>query len=509
MKLSELLVEIGLERELEKDPEITGITHNSKWVQPGFIFVAIRGAKSDGHDFIPQALERGAVVIVGEGFDWTLQSPVPYLHVENARHALGDLSSAFYDHPSRELEVVGITGTDGKTTTAWMTHHLLKSAGIKTGLLSTVGYKLADDVLHHFPAHFTTPESPEVQRLLREMVDAGCEAAVLEVSSHALQLERVRGIQFGVGVFTNLTPEHLDFHHTMEEYFKTKATLFDHSNHFISNADNEWTARLDSDEFFSTRANKRANKRTKTRANWQAENIVQKPSGLEFNVTAFEESFSAQLPMIGDFNVQNTLAALAATHTILYTPGQYQSDSIEMLEVLIHNLSSFAGVPGRMQMVQHNKQSPRVVVDFAHTAPALEKALLALRPTTTGKLIVVIGAAGGNRDPQKRAPLGQIATQYADHAIFTEEDCRDTPIMDILLEMERGAKQNPHPSYELIPDRREAIWAALERATPQDTVLLAGKGPEETLERAGEVLPWNEVEVALELLGKITNTLEG
>jgi UDP-N-acetylmuramoyl-L-alanyl-D-glutamate--2,6-diaminopimelate ligase len=332
-------------------------------------------------------------------------------------------------------------------------------------------------------------------------VDAGCEAAVLEVSSHALALERVRGVHFDVGVFTNLTPEHLDFHNTMEEYFETKASLFDHSNHFIANADNEWVARINSDEFFSIKA--------KARVNWQAKNIVQKPSGLEFSVVAFGEHFPAQLPMIGDFNVQNTLAALASSHKILHTPGQDERDSIETLEFLIKHLSSFAGVPGRMQMVQHNKQSPRVVVDFAHTAPALEKALLALRPTTTGKLIVVIGAAGGNRDPQKRAPLGQIATQYADHAIFTEEDCRDTPIMDILYEMERGAKQNAHPSYELIPDRREAIWAALERATPQDTVLLAGKGPEETLERAGEVLPWNEVEVALELLGKITHTLEG
>lgn len=520
--LNELLY--GLEITLPfTNPEITGITHNSSWVQPGFIFVAIRGAKSDGHDYIPQALERGALVIVGEDFDWTLESPVPYLHVENARQALGDLSSAFYDHPSRELEVVGITGTDGKTTTAWMTHHLLKSAGIKTGLLSTVGYKLADDVLHHFPAHFTTPESPEVQRLLREMVDAGCTAAVLEVSSHALALERVREVRFEVGIFTNLTPEHLDFHGDMQSYFDVKKQLLERAKFGIVNADNEWTARLNipsSNPFEIGIETDQQSLKTQVEtfgieksAHWIGKNIKETRYGIEFDVDWGGEVEHTILPMQGQFNVSNALAALAATNYIvywLYIAGKASEEKINYQYSLSH-LSSFAGVPGRMQMVQQSKpeQFPRVIVDFAHTAPALEKALLALRPTTTGKLIVVIGAAGGNRDPQKRAPLGQIATQYADHAIFTEEDCRDTPIMDILLEMERGAKQNAHPSYELIPDRREAIWAALERATPHDTVLLAGKGPEETLERGAEVLPWNEVEVALELLGKITNTLEG
>ncbi len=388
-QLDDLLHELEIQLPFA-NPEITGITHNSSWVQPGFIFVAIRGAKSDGHNFIPQALERGAVVIVGEGFDWTLKSPVPYLHVENARQALGDLSSAFYDHPSRELEVVGITGTDGKTTTAWLTHHLLKSAGIKTGLLSTVGYKLADDVLHHFPAHFTTPESPEVQRLLREMVDAGCQAAVLEVSSHALQLERVRGVHFEVGVFTNLTPEHLDFHGDMQSYFDVKKQLLERSRLGIVNADNEWTAQMYQRHVtihnFSLNGS----------ANWAAHNIQEQSNGLEFDFyNPAHQLNQAFLPMIGSFNVSNALAAMAAARH-LNIP----------LEVLIKHLSSFAGVPGRMQMVQQSKpeQSPRVIVDFAHTAPALEKALLALRPTTTGRLIVVIGAAGGIRDPQKRAP---------------------------------------------------------------------------------------------------------
>ena len=518
MLLSKVLQEAGLEQS-GRDVEITGITHNSSWVEPGFIFVAIRGAKSDGHAFIGQALERGAVAIVGEGLSETLEQRVPYLHVENARQALADLSSILYGHPSRELKVVGITGTDGKTTTAWLTHHLLSSAGIKTGLLSTVGYKLAGDTLHHFPAHFTTPEAPEVQRLLREMVSSGCEAAVLEVSSHALALERVRGVRFEVGVFTNLTPEHLDFHGDMQSYFAEKRKLIDQSKLGLVNADNEWTAQLQSPEreiqsfgveHFST---------------WQAQNIVQTSHGLEFEVSANgpDPSWEAAtgkafLPMIGDFNVYNALAALAASNSILYglfLVEKADNNFIGHMDGLSH-LSSFAGVPGRMQLVQRSdvrfqtsetkrigsseSQLPRVIVDFAHTPPSLGKALQALRPTTRGRLIVVLGSAGGPRDPGKRAPLGKIATQYADHAIFTEEDCRDTPLENILKEIERGAITAGRSNFESIQDRRDAIFKAILEANPEDTVLLAGKGPEDTLERAGETIAWNEVEVARDAL---------
>jgi len=485
MLLSRVLKGVGLEWTGE-DVEITGITHNSSWVEPGFIFVAIRGAKSDGHSFIGQTLERGAVAIVGENLDWTLEQKVPYLHVENARQALADLSSALYSHPSRELKVMGITGTDGKTTTAWLTHHLLSSAGIKTGLLSTVGYKLSSDELHHFPAHFTTPEAPEVQRLLREMVSSGCEAAVLEVSSHALALERVRGVQFEVGVFTNLTPEHLDFHGSMEGYFAEKRKLIDRSRLGIVNADNAWTVSLhDPNGATETFALEHA-------ANWKAGEIEQRPDGLEFEFSAPDGGIHhATLPMIGDFNVYNALAAIASAHA-LSVP----------LEQILSSLSSFPGVPGRMQIVPSDSSAPRVIVDFAHTPPSLEKALQALKPTTRGRLIVVLGSAGGPRDPAKRAPLGQIATQYADHAIFTEEDCRDTPLEDILKEIERGALTAGCSNFESVPDRRDAIFGAILEANPADTVLLAGKGPEDTLERAGETIPWNEVEVAREALMK-------
>jgi len=482
-----LLSALELELDLPfSDPEITGITHNSSWVEPGYIFVAIRGAKSDGHSFIGQALERGAVAIVGEGSDLALDLPLPYLHVENAREALADLSSALYSHPSRELKVVGITGTDGKTTTAWLTHHLLSSAGIKTGLLSTVGYKLADDALHHFPAHFTTPEAPEVQRLLREMVTAGCQAAVLEVSSHALALERVRGVQFEVGVFTNLTPEHLDFHGSMESYFAEKRKLIDRSRLGIVNADNGWTVRLhDPNGATETFA-------LEHKANWKAEKVSELPGGLEFEFSAPDgRTRSATLPMIGDFNVYNALAAMASAYA-LNVP----------LEQILSSLSSFPGVPGRMQIVSSDSSFPRVIVDFAHTPPSLEKALQALKPTTRGRLIVVLGSAGGPRDPGKRAPLGQIATQYADHAIFTEEDCRDTPLEDILKEMERGALESGHSNFQSVSDRRDAIFKAILEAQPEDTVLLAGKGPEDTLERATETIPWNEVEVAQAALMK-------
>lgn len=462
--------------------EVTGVTHNAAWVQPGDAFVAIRGAKVDGHRFIPQAQAAGAVAVIGEGLPAGQTCALPYLTVLDARAALADAAAALHGHPSRALKVVGVTGTDGKTTTSWITRHLLRAAGLPTGLLSTVGYELPDGELRHFPAHFTTPEAPQVQDTLRELVRAGGQAVVLEASSHALALHRVRAVEWDVAVWTHLTSEHLDFHGTVENYFADKKKLVERAPYAVLNADDPWTGQLrgvaprETTYSIEGRA-----------ADWQAGEIEERSTGLHFHVRSPLGEFDARLPMIGRFNVANALAAMAAAAELGATPEQ-----------LTAGLASFRGVPGRMELVPEEAphSGVRVIVDFAHTPPSLEKALGTLRATTAGQLWVVLGSAGGPRDPGKRAPLGEVATRLADHAVFTEEDHRDTPLEDILREMERGAREAGRTNFVSLPDRRDALRHAIHSARPGDTVLLAGKGGEDTLERTHETIAWIEAEEA-------------
>lgn len=480
MRLQALAAALNLPPTDLPDLPVRGVTHNADWAGPGDVFVAIRGARFDGHRFIEQVRQAGAVAVLGEGLPDGLTSPLPYLRVPDARAALADAAAALEDQPSRELRVVGVTGTDGKTTTAWLTRHLLRAAGLKTGLLSTVGYELPDGELRHFPAHFTTPEAPQVQRTLRELVTAGADAAVLEASSHALALDRVRGVDWDVAVWTHLSREHLDFHGTVEGYFAEKRKLVKRARHAVLNADDPWTAQLTGlapeETMYSAEG---------ARADWTAHDIREGAGGLDWRVTSPLGDFQAHLPMIGRFNVANALAGMAAAAQL----GATKED-------LIAGLASFRGVPGRMELLPGDGAAPRVIVDFAHTPPSLEKALATLRTTTPGRLWVLIGSAGGPRDPGKRAPLGEVASRLADHAVFTEEDCRDTPLADILREMERGAQETGRENFTTIADRAEAIAWTIGQARPEDTVLLAGKGPEDTLERADETLPWDEVAVA-------------
>ncbi|MGY2892557.1 UDP-N-acetylmuramoyl-L-alanyl-D-glutamate--2,6-diaminopimelate ligase [Deinococcus sp. UYEF24] len=478
MKLHDLARELNLPAPSE-NPEVSGVTHNAEWVTPGSVFVAIRGAKFDGHSFLEQVKARGAVAVLGEGLPAGLSSPLPYLQIPNARAALADAAAAVSGHPSHELSVVGVTGTDGKTTTAWMTVHLLRAAGLPSGLLSTVGYQLPDGELRHFPAHFTTPEAPQVQENLKAQLAAGARAVVLEASSHALGLERVRAVDWNVAIWTQLTSEHLDFHGTVENYFAEKRKLIERAPFAVLNLDDPWTQHL-------TGLGPHVTYGEVAGAEWRAGEIEEGQHGLRFRVTSPLGQFTAELPMIGRFNVHNAMAAMAAAAHLGAGADQLQT-----------GLSSFRGVPGRMELVP-DVRGRRVVVDFAHTPPSLEKALCTLRATTPGRLIVVLGSAGGPRDPSKRAPLGEVATRLADHAVFTEEDSRDTPIEAILAEMERGAAGRTN--FVSVPDRRQAIRAAISAARPGDTVLLAGKGPEDTLERLHETIPWNEVQEALDAL---------
>ncbi len=474
--------------------EVTGVTHQADWVRPGDAFVAIRGARVDGHQFIARAIEGGAVAVLGEGLPdgMTDQLTVPYVVVPAARAALADAAAALVGHPSRGLTVLGVTGTDGKTTTSCLARHLLRAAGTPTGLLSTIGYELVDGVLRQPPTHFTTPEAPQVQQILRDIADAGAEAVVVESSSHALALDRVRGVDFDVAVWTNLTGEHLDFHGSMERYFADKATLVQRARHAVLNLDDPWTSALmdlprDHADAGSTTYSAEGDRR----ADWWADQVVEGPDDLRFCVHTPEGTVEAVLPMIGRFNVANALAAMAGCR-VAGVP----------LDALVAGLAGFGGVPGRMEMVERDVDAgdPRVIVDFAHTPPSLDKALATVRVTTHGRLWVVLGSAGGPRDPSKRAPLGEVATRMADQVVFTEEDHRDTPLEDILREMERGAVEAGRGNFVSIGDRVEAIRYAVGEADPSDTVVLAGKGPEMTLERDTETIDWAEIEQAREAL---------
>ncbi len=488
MRLGDLAAALDLELPAGADAstEVRGATHQADWAVPGDVFVAVRGARVDGHGFIADAVGRGAVAVLGEGLPDGVDCPVPYLRVPGARAALADAASVLAGHPSRELTVLGVTGTDGKTTTSALARHLLRSAGRPTGLLSTIGYELPDGVLRQPPTHFTTPEAPQVQQILREMVDDGAAAAVVEASSHALALDRVRGVEFDVAVWTNLTGEHLDFHGTMEQYFADKSLLVQRARHAVLNADDPWTEQLV--PMAPSRTTYSAEGRA---ADWWAADVVEGPDDLRFTVHTPAGAAAAVLPMIGRFNVANALGAMAGVHAAGVPLGE-----------LVAGLATFPGVPGRMEMTERQDGDPRVIVDFAHTPPSLDKALATVRVTTEGRLWVVIGSAGGPRDPSKRAPLGEVATRMADVAVLTEEDHRDTPLADILAEMERGAREAGRSNFVSIGDRREAIRYAVGHADSQDTVVLAGKGPEATLERDTETIEWDEMAeaaVALDL----------
>lgn len=457
--------------------EVSGITHDSRLVQPGFVFVAIQGVSLpsrpplDGHNFIPQALSKGAVAVVGTR---ALSLEVPYIHVGDARAALADLSAAFWGYPAQKLQVAGITGSKGKTTVSVLLHHLLQSAHPPVGRLSTVGIKIGEEELF-LPGHFTTPEAPQVQELLAQMVKSGCKQAVLEVSSHALQLERVRGIEYEVGVFTNLFEDHLDLHGSMQNYFAEKSKLLERSRFAIINSDNDWTkALLDHENIWSYG----------NQGDWRLENLEEASGGLQFRVISPVGNVAVQLPMVGAFNAHNALAAMAAASQMGLSVAAIQK-----------GLAFFPGIPGRMQLLQ--TEPFRVIVDFAHTGASLEAALKTLRPTTQKRLVVLIGAAG-NQDPSRRTGIGKAAAQYADFAVFTEEDHRTENLEAILQTMSQA--HGDLSRYTLIPNRSEAIAWAIENAQPGDTLLFSGKGHERTLERGTETIPWNEVELVKKLL---------
>jgi UDP-N-acetylmuramoyl-L-alanyl-D-glutamate--2,6-diaminopimelate ligase len=466
------------------DRVVESIAYDSRRVQRTGLFVALRGEKSDGHQFIEQAVEKGATVVVTEQ---EVQSPrATCVVVENTRAALADLAAVFYERPARRLKLAAVTGTNGKTTTTFLLKHVCEKAGMRCGLLGTVRYEIGDRVL---PAVRTTPESLDVQELLAQMVNAGCKAAAMEVSSHALAQDRVRGIEWDVAVFTNLTQDHLDFHGTMENYFEAKAALF--TGLAEQQAKTKATAVINIDDRYGAQLIDRLEKKVpvvtygvSARADFRASNYHAEFAGTSYQLDAHGKSYLVRVPLIGRFNVANSMAALAAASSM----------GISLREAIL-SLGRSPQVPGRLEAVPAKRQF-QVFVDYAHTDDALLNVLKTLRELSPRKLIVVFGC-GGDRDKQKRPLMARVADQNADYSIITSDNPRKEDPDAIIADAEKGFRSD---RYEKITDRAKAIARAIELAQQRDTVLIAGKGHEAYQEFADHTVPFDDMQVARQAL---------
>lgn len=483
MGLGRLTDEIGPERVVGIPVgEVTALAYDSRRVTPGTLFFAVPGDHVDGHDFVTDAVAAGAVGVVVERE--LLNVAVPQIVVDRTRRALADAADAWFGRPSERLEVIGITGTDGKTTTAFLAVELLRAGGRRPGLVGTVAVDIGDERMAN-DERTTTPEALELQELLARMVAAGNDAVVMEATSHGLALERTRRCRFDVGVVTSVTSEHLDFHGSLEAYRAAKARLIEEAPLAILNTDDA------AYDFFRQRARDRVlTYGIDADADLRATEVEADASGSRFTLLAPGWRGQVSLPMPGRFNVSNALAALAIA-------------SVEGvgLEVAVEALGRTAGVPGRMERVDAG-QPFAVVVDYAHTADSLAKVLRMLRPITKGRLMAVFGSAG-ERDPTKRAPMGRVAAELADLVIVTDEDPRlEDPrvINEQVADGARGAGAVDGESLLVIDDRREAIARAVAEARPGDVVLLAGKGHEGSIFYGTEKRPWDDRVAAREAL---------
>jgi UDP-N-acetylmuramoyl-L-alanyl-D-glutamate--2,6-diaminopimelate ligase len=480
------------------DIPITGIEIDSRKVQPGNLFVAMRGGSSDGHAFIPGAIKNGAVAILGEqdlsGFS------VPYIRLESSRHALTFLAAAFHNWPGRTLTVIGVTGTDGKTTTTNLLYHILRTAGIKAGMVSTVNAVIGEDVLDT-GFHVTTPDAHDVQRYLARMVEAGLTHVVLETTSHGWAQHRVDACEFDIGVVTNITHEHLDEHGSYENYRAAKARLFEslektrkkpqgNPRLAIINRDDRSFEYLD--EFIKT---KKINYGLQDTADIHAEDIRYAPSGIRFAAASKDFRVDVSSILIGAYNVSNCLAALTTAVYGIGIPPEVATRGIALLE----------GIPGRMERIDLG-QSFTTIVDFAHTPNALKVTLEAaqemLPPLQVGKgqeqksgrVIVVFGSAG-LRDREKRRKMAEIAAEFGDLSVLTAEDPRTESLDKILDEMAAGARSRggrEGENFWRVPDRGEAIRFAARLAQPGDILLSCGKGHEQSMCFGKTEFPWDD-----------------
>ena len=456
MKLSELLKNTPILK-LQADPEteIGGVSCDSRTVKPGDVYVAICGYETDGHRYIGDAIRRGARVIVCQKEP---EEEIPYVLTEDSRAALADLGAAWYGYPSREMTMIGVTGTNGKTTVTYLLKSVLEQTiGAKVGLIGTIQNMIGQEIVE---TERTTPESIEVQALLRRMADAGCTHVLMEVSSHALFLKRVRNIDFRVGIFTNLTQDHLDFHKTMENYRKAKELLFQTCRIGLLNADDEASAKIAASAACPCRSYG-----VKNAADLQAKDVVYASDSVSFTAVEDGNSVPVRLGIPGTFSVYNALSVIAAARA-LDIP----------LKACAEALGSANGVKGRVEVVPTPGKDYTILIDYAHTPDGLENVLKSVKDVCKGRLIAVFGC-GGDRDATKRPIMGEIGVRIADLVVFTSDNPRTEDPNEILRQVVAGAKGTTTP-YEIIENRRAAIRWAMDHARKDDVIVLAGKGHE-------------------------------
>ena len=484
MKLRELLKEVHiLEATADLSLEICDIRYDSRAVGPGDLFVAVEGYKSDGHDFISAAAAQGAAAVL------CMKKPeaaIPYILTDDTRRALALVSAVYFGHPAEKLVMIGVTGTNGKTTSTMLIRHILGDLpGVKVGLIGTIANIVGDEEV---PASRTTPESYDLQKLLHDMAENGCTHVVMEVSSHALYLGRTEGIRFRAGLFTNLTQDHLDFHGTMLAYAEAKALLFRQCDAAAINTDDRWST------FMAQKADCPVlSFGTNGGEDLSASDIECTASGVSFTARLGSQTQKIELSIPGRFSVSNALTALAAG-ALLELP----------LDVMARSLAGAESVKGRMEVVPV-PGGYTVVIDYAHTPDALEKALLTLREVAGGRVVAVFGC-GGDRDAAKRPIMGRIAAEHADRVIVTSDNPRTEDPDKIIQNILEGFRADAAP--EVIPDRKEAICRAIDTALPGDMILLAGKGHETYQEINGEKYHMDEREIVSDhVYGKGSETI--
>ena len=456
MKLRELLKDIPvLECTADLETEITAICYDSRKAEPGCLFVAVTGFAADGNRFIPMALEKGAAAVV------TAKKPeqdIPYILVESDRLALAMLGCNFYGHPAKSMTMIGVTGTNGKTSSTLLLKQVLeKTLGARVGLIGTMANMIGEKTI---PTERTTPESLDLQALFARMRDGGCTHVIMEVSSHAITLERIGGVHFDVAAFTNLTEDHLDFHKTMDAYCDAKAELFRRCDRAVINADDSYAGRI-----LAAAACPVLTTSVTTKEGLHAENVELHAEGISFTAVYGEERASVKLPIPGRFTVYNALTVLGVACQL----GISLSDCAEALKTA-------KGVKGRVEVVPTPGTPYSVLVDYAHTPDGLENVLRSVRDFCRGRLICVFGC-GGDRDPMKRPIMGKIGVELSDIAVITSDNPRTEHPMAIIEDILKGVNQE-NGEYIVIEDRRRAIRYALDIAEKNDIIVLAGKGHE-------------------------------
>jgi UDP-N-acetylmuramoyl-L-alanyl-D-glutamate--2,6-diaminopimelate ligase len=490
MRLSDLATGIPDWR-LTRDADVSDVVYDSRDVSEGSLFVALRGGYTDGHGFVDEAVGSGAGAIMVEQ---AMPADLPQIVVPDTRAALATVSARFHRQPSTELRVIGITGTDGKTTTSYILDHLLRAAGRTTGMIGTVSVRIADEAVDH-ETRQTTPESADIQRLLRQMVESGVSDAVLEATSHGLDLHRLDHVQFAIGTVTNITHEHLEHHGTIANYRRAKAKLFErvseHGGVAVINLDDEGAREML--PYCGGHARVITYSMSQTDADLLAAGIESGTAGSRLSVVSAGATYPVFVPLAGEFNVANALAAL----------GTAVAAGLELDEAC-SALATTPQIPGRMGTVACG-QPFDVIVDYAHTPESLAKVLRLLRRLNpSGRLIAVTGSAG-ERDIAKRPMQGRVSAELADISIFTNEDPRFEDAESIIHQIASGALEagaEMGGSVFEIVERRDAIRAAIGLARPGDTILLAGKGHERSIIWNGVKHPWDEATVAREELAR-------